>query len=149
MADSKKINTFQKWVFWTGVFNIIAFTGLTCPFTLKRFLFITNKMGALLGFGGADLLFPADINHLVLINMLGMIVVMLGVMLIIASFNIMERAWYVFWEGLIRIFAFLLIFYFVLFMNAAQALLFFGGIDLLIGLIYMYYIFSIKELKIR
>ena len=83
-----------------------------------------------------------------MINILGLMVVFLGIFLIIASLDIEERAWFVFWEGLTRIFVFLFFLYYVLFSSAAQLLLLFGIIDLIIGIIYMYYIFTIKELMI-
>ena len=76
------------------------------------------------------------------------IVVFLGIFLIIASLDIEKRAWFVFWEGLTRIFVFLFFLYFVLFSSAAQILLLFGIIDLIIGIIYMYFIFTIKDLKL-
>ena len=83
-----------------------------------------------------------------MINILGLVVVFLGIFLIIASLDIEKRVWFVFWEGLTRIFVFLFFLYFVLFSSAAHILLLFGIIDLIIGIIYMYYIFTIKDLKI-
>ena len=83
-----------------------------------------------------------------MINLFGLFIIVLGILLIIASFDIQNRSWYVFWEGVIRVFAFLYILYFVLFKNATQILFLFGTIDLFIAFIYFYYIYSIKELKI-
>ena len=83
-----------------------------------------------------------------MINILGLMVVFLGIFLIIASLDIEERAWFVFWEGLTWIFVFLFFLYYVLFSSASQILLLFGIIDLIIGIIYMYYIFTIKDLRI-
>ena len=91
---------------------------------------------------------PENVNHVIMINILGLMVVFLGIFLIIASLDIEERAWFVFWEGLTRIFVFLFFLYYFLFSSASQILLLFGIIDLIIGIIYMYYIFTIKGLKI-
>jgi hypothetical protein len=91
---------------------------------------------------------PENVNHVIMINILGFMVVFLGIFLIIASLDIEERAWFVFWEGLTRIFVFLFFLYYFLFSSASQILLLFGIIDLIIGIIYMYYIFTIKDLKI-
>ena len=91
---------------------------------------------------------PENVNHVIMINLVGLIVVFLGIYLIMASLDIEKRAWFVFLEGLTRIFIFLLLSYFVLFSSAAQILLLFGIIDLIIGIVYMYYIFSIKGLRI-
>lgn len=148
MESSAKTEHFRWWVFWTGIFNIVAYAALMCPFTLKIFLGTSSSLSNALGLGGTVLSMPENVNHVLLINILGLIVVFLGIFLIIASLDIEKRAWFVFWEGLTRIFVFLFFLYFVLFSSAAQILLLFGVIDLIIGIIYMYYIFTIKDLKI-
>ena len=148
MECSPKIEHFRQWVFWTGIFNIVAYAPLLCPFTLKIFLGTSAGLGNTLGLGGTVLSMPENVNHVIMINMLGLLVVFLGMFLIIASLDIKNRAWFVFWEGLTRIFVFLFFFYYVLFSSAAQILLLFGIIDLILGIIYMYYIFTIKDLKI-
>jgi hypothetical protein len=148
MPDLVKTMHFRWWVFWTGIFNIVAYVALLCPFTLKIFLKISNSLNESLEFGGIPLSMPENVNHVIMINILGLIVVFLGIFLIIASLDIGKRAWFVFWEGLTRIFVFLFFLYFVLFGNAAGILLLFGIMDLIIGIIYMYYIFSIRALKI-
>ena len=146
---SKKLNHFKQWVFWTGIFNIVTYSSFLCPFTFKKFLKVNAIIENTLGLGGAPLVLPTDINHLILIHILGVVVVLLGIMLVVASFDILNRAWYVFYEGVIRILVFFYILYFVISSNATHSMVIFGGVDLIIGLIYMYYIFSIKEIKIR
>jgi hypothetical protein len=148
MANSAKISHFRLWVFWTGILNIVAYAALLCPYTLKIFFGTSAGLANTLGLGGTVLSMPENINHIVMINILGLLVVFLGILLIIAALDIEKRAWFVFWEGLVRIFVFLFFLYFVLFGSAAQILLLFGIIDLIIGIIYMYYILTIKELKI-
>ena len=148
MSNSIKFIHFRWWVFWTGIFNIVAYGALMCPYTLKTFSGISISLSNALGLGGVLLSMPENINHVILINILGLIIVFLGIFLIIASLDIRNRAWFVFWEGVIRIFAFLFLFYYVFFSNAAQILLLFGVIDLLIAIIYMYYIVTIKDLRI-
>jgi len=148
MPDSAKIIHFKRWVFWTGIFNIVAYVSLMCPYTLKSFLGTSTSLSNALGLGGTALSMPENFNNTIMINILGLIVVFLGIFLIIASLDIEKRAWFVFWEGLTRIFVFLFFLYYVLFSSAAQILLLFGIIDLIICLIYMYYIFTIEGLKI-
>ena len=148
MESSAKTEHFRRWVFWTGIFNIVAYAALLCPITLKIFLSTSNGLGNALGLGGTVFSMPENVNHVIMINILGLLVVFLGIFLIMASLDIEKRAWFVFLEGLTRLFVFLFFFYYVLFSNAAQILLLFGIIDLIIGIIYMYYIFTIKDLKI-
>jgi hypothetical protein len=148
MESSAKTEHFRLWVFWTGIFNIVAYTPLLCPYTLKIFLNTSAGLSNALGLGGTASSMPENVNHVIMINILGLVIVFLGIILIIASLDIANRAWFVFWEGLTRIFVFLFFLYFVLFSSAAQILLLFGIIDLIIGIIYMYYIFTIKDLSI-
>jgi len=148
MPDLLKTIHFRWWVFWTGIFNIVAYVALLCPFTLKIFLDTSKGLSNTVGLGGTALSMPENVNNVIMINILGLVVVFLGIFLIIASLDIERRAWFVFWEGLTRIFVFLFFLYFVLYGSAAHILLLFGIIDLIIGIIYMYYIFSIKALKI-
>jgi hypothetical protein len=148
MPDLFKTIHFRWWVFWTGIFNIVAYAALLCPFTLKIFLNTSNGLSNTVGLGGTALSMPENVNNVIMINILGLIVVFLGIFLIIASLDIEKRAWFVFWEGLTRIFVFLFFLYSVLYGSAAHILLLFGIVDLIIGIIYMYYIFTIKALKI-
>ncbi len=148
MPDLIKTIHFRWWVFWTGLFNIVAYAAFMCPFTLKIFLDTSNSLSNTVGLGGTALSMPENVNNVIMINILGLLVVFLGIFLIIASLDIKKRAWFVFWEGLARIFVFLFFLYFVLYGSAGHILLLFGIIDLIIGLIYMYYIFSIRALKI-
>ena len=148
MEASAKTEHFRLWVFWTGIFNIVAYGAMVCPFTLKTFFGASNSLGKFLGLGGTPFTMPQNVNLLVMINLLGLVVIFLGIFLIVASRDIRNRAWVVFWEGLARIFVFLFFLYFVLFKAGAHISLLFGVTDLIIGIIYMYYIFTIKDLKI-
>jgi uncharacterized membrane protein HdeD (DUF308 family) len=84
-----------------------------------------------------------------MIHIVGILVVCLGIMLVIASFDVMNRAWFVFWEGLLRILVFLYILFFVVCMNSITILILFGATDLIIGTVYMYFIFTIEGLSIK
>ncbi len=148
MMTSDKTRRFARWVFWTGIYDIVAFGGLVCPFTLKIFFSISNGLNNALGLGGTLAGLPTNVNNLLMINTLGLILVFLGIMLIVASLDIEKRAWFVFWEGLIRIIFFILSLYFILFKGAAQIVFVFGVIDLIIAVIYLYYIFTIEGLRI-
>lgn len=46
MTSSTKIEHFRRWVFLTGIFNIVTFSSLACPYTLKNFLKIMTDVFA-------------------------------------------------------------------------------------------------------
>lgn len=58
MPYSVKIVHFRWWVFWTGIFNIVAYAALMCPFTLKIFLGTSTGLSNALGLGGTVLSMP-------------------------------------------------------------------------------------------
>jgi len=149
MTSSSKIECFRKWVLGTGIFNIVVYSTLLCPFTLKVLLNISSAVNNALGLGGMSFPVPSNTNHLVMIHIVGVCVVCLGIMLVIASFDIMNRAWFVFWEGVLRIIAFLYILFFVVCMNSIAILILFGATDLIIGTVYMYFIFTIEGLSVK
>jgi hypothetical protein len=149
MTASSKLGHFRQWVFWTGIFNIVVYGALVCPFSLKIFVDISNSLSSAIGLGGAVLTLPSNVNNLMMINTLGLLLIFLGIFLVIASMDIQNRAWLPFWEGLLRIIFFLLSLYFVIFKNSSQIVLVFGLVDLVIGIIYWYYIFTIEGLKIK
>ncbi len=149
MELSAKVEIFRKWVLGTGIFNIVVYSTLLFPFTVKVLLDISNAINNALGLGGMSFPVPANTNHLVMMHVVGICVVCLGIMLVIASFDVMKRAWFVFWEGLLRIIAFLYILFYVVCMNSIATLLLFGAADLIIGIIYMYFIFTIEGLSIK
>ena len=149
MNTEVKVQNFRRWVLWTGIFNIVAYSPLVCPFTLKQFFNVSNKLSQAFGLGGMELTIPQNINNLLMINLLGVFVIFFGIWLVIASFDIANRAWFVFYDGLLRILVFFFFLYFVIFNNASVVLIGFGTIDLIFGSIYMYYIFSIQRLRIK
>ena len=149
MIASAKLQHFRQWVFWTGIFNIIAYGALVCPFTLNIFVNSSNKLSSAAGLGGTVLSLPPNVNNLMMINTLGILVVFLGIFLIVSSMDIQNRAWFPFWDGWLRVIFFLLSLYFVIAKNAAQIVFVFGLVDLVIAIIYFYYIFTIKGLSIK
>jgi len=149
METSRKLAHFKQWVFWTGIFNVVAYGSLVCPFTLKIFMDFSNGVSSAFGLGGAGFSLPSNVNNLIMINTVGFIVIFLGIFLIIASLDIKNRVWFVFWEGWVRAIFFFYSVYFVIFKDAAQLLIVFGLIDLFIAIIYWYYIYTIDELKFK
>lgn len=78
MEPSAKTEHFRRWVFWTGIFNIIAYAALLCPFTMKIFFGISTGLSNALGLGGAVLSIPENVNHVIMINILGLVIVFQG-----------------------------------------------------------------------
>jgi hypothetical protein len=109
----------QKFVFWTGVYNIFLGLGFLFP-PLVNFLQVPAPES------GVWVRLPATI------------VIYLGVLLIICSRNLRARASIVYWEGILRIGLFLLLAGYGFFGGLGIAMAFVGIVDLVIGLGYVF-----------
>ena len=65
-------------------------------------------------------------------------VIYLGILLILCSRSLRSRASIVYWEGILRVAAFLLLAGYSLFADLGISMAFVGTIDLVIGLVYMF-----------
>ncbi len=108
----------QKFVFWTGVYNIIIGGSFLIP-GLTNLLNIQAPQVALW------LYLPA------------ILVIYLGILLIFCSRRLPERASLVFWEGIARIAVFVPLAWFGFFTDLGFMVGVIGVIDLLIGLGYI------------
>lgn len=108
----------QKFVFWTGIYNILLGVGFLIP-----------SIPSLSGIQGTSSLFwlwlPA------------VLVIYLGILLILCSRDLNTRGTLVYWEGILRIFAFFLLTYFGFLGGLGIMLGIIGIVDLLIGLGYL------------
>lgn len=108
----------RKFVFWTGVYNIVAATGFLFPPLLRLMGITPPQSNFWLWFGAAAVIF-------------------MGVVLILSSRDLPTRGSLVYWEGIMRLVAFLLFAGFGFFGGLGFMLGVFGCVDLLIGLVYL------------
>ena len=107
----------RRFVFWTGVYNVLSGITFIVPGSLK-----------LLGINLPGPGWP---------QIVGVLVVYLGIVLIICSRDLSARAPLVCWEGVARIMVFLLAVGYALFRDAGVVLALIGVLELLIGLFYL------------
>jgi len=108
----------RKFIFWTGVYNIIVGLGFLFPG-------FVNLLGVKLPMSNFWLWFPA------------VTVIYLGIILILCSRNLTARASLVYWEGILRIAGFLLLAGFGFWGGFGIIIGALGIVDLLIGLVYL------------
>jgi hypothetical protein len=108
----------KKFVFWTGIYNIVVGLVISCPWVVKL-------LGTPLPSSYFWLWFAA------------VLVIYLGILLVLCSRNLKGRASLVYWEGILRIVAFLLVAGFGVFGGLGPAITLLGIIDLAIGLVYL------------
>lgn len=109
----------QKFVFWTGVYNVVLGLGFLFP-PLVDFLQVQAPES------GFWVRLPA------------VIVIYLGVLLIICSRNLRARASIVYWEGILRIGLFFLLAGYGFFGEIGISMALVGIVDLIIGVGYLF-----------
>jgi hypothetical protein len=108
----------KKFVFWTGIYNILLAVSSLIPAT-----------GKLMG-----MTMPDSRYYLWLP---GILIIYLGLMLILASRNLKRRGSLVFWEGILRLAGFVVATRYGFFGQFGTSLGIVGVIDLVVGLIYI------------
>ena len=108
----------KQFVFWTGVYNILLAVSSLIP-----------AVAELLGLAAPDTRFYVWLP--------GILIIYLGIVLILASRNLHERASLVFWEGILRLVGFVVATRYGFFGEFGVSLGMVGVIDLLVGLVYI------------
>ncbi len=108
----------KKFVFWTGIYDIVMAGTISCPWVVKMLGVPLPESYFWLWFAAA-------------------LVIYLGVVLVIASRNMKARAPLIYWEGILRVVGFVLMAGFGLFGGLGLAVTLLGAMDLIIGLVYL------------
>jgi hypothetical protein len=108
----------KQFVFWTGAYNILLAVSSLIPA-------VAELMG---------LTAPGSRFYLWLP---GILIIYLGIVLILASRNLYERASLVFWEGILRLAGFVVATRYGFFGEFGVSLGMIGVVDLLVGLVYI------------
>jgi hypothetical protein len=108
----------RKFVFWTGVYNVILAVSSLIPAVAK-----------ILG-----LAVPESRFYLWLP---GILIIYLGILLILASRNLHDRASLVYWEGILRLAGFVVATRYGFMGEFGASLGYVGVIDLIVGLVYI------------
>jgi hypothetical protein len=109
----------KKFVFWTGVYNIVFGFGFLLPPMI-------------------DILQVPAPNARVWVQLPAIIVIYLGILLLLCSKNLRPRASIVYWEGILRIILFFLLAGYGLFGGLGIAMVIVGIGDLVIGLVFVF-----------
>jgi hypothetical protein len=109
----------KKFVFWTGVYNIVTGLGFLFPPFLDFLQVNAPEEG-------------------IWVRLPATIVIFLGILLIICSRDLQSRASIVFWGGILRVVLFFLLAGYGFFGSIGITMAFVGIVDLIIGLVYIF-----------
>ena len=108
----------RKFVFWTGVYDIIVGISISCPWLVTLLKIELPSSYFWLWFAAV-------------------VIIYVGTLLVLCSRNLNARAPLVYWCGILKIFAFFLLAGFGFFGGLGFMAGVFGIIDLIIGLVYL------------
>ena len=119
LVGERRRSDMKKFVFWTGVYNIVLGLGFLLP-PLVNFLQVPAPES------GFWVRLPA------------IMVIYLGILLVICSRNLQARASIIYWEGILRIVLALLLIGYGFFGGIGVSMALVCIVDLLIGLVYVF-----------
>ncbi|HAD08763.1 MAG TPA: hypothetical protein DCF62_04725 [Porticoccaceae bacterium] len=140
--DSNTEKHFKNWVLMGGLFNCIVALPLSLPFTCKLYIELFNHMNALLGMGGFRWIPPTEGANLLFLNTAGLALFLVGMMLIYASKNVVERAEIPLLNGIIRFAWGITATYYIIAFEVIHIMLTIVAIDVILASIYMSFFFK-------
>jgi hypothetical protein len=146
MTDAR-CSSFKKWVFGAGLFKVIIGFPVALPFLYEQYYKLFDALNSALGLGGAPLVPPAEPANLFLIHIAGMEVCLVGIILLYASRNLRDRMAIPLSNALVHGLFVFLVLYYVMARGVARILLSFAVVDAVLSIVFLYYIFALRERK--
>jgi hypothetical protein len=144
MTDSKYINYFKYFLLLSGIFNILLALPLVAPFFYRQYFSLLWNMNILLNLGGNKLIPPAEPINALLIHTAGIDLVLIGVIVIYASFDPLKRKFIPLANACGRSLFALIIGYYAFTYNIAHIVIIIGIIDLFISAGFVYFLIKLK-----
>jgi hypothetical protein len=146
MTDAKW-NSFKRWVFGAGAFKVVIGLPVALPFLYEQCYRLFDTLNSALGLGGAPLVPPAEPANLFLVHIAGMEVFLVGIILLYASRNIKERTAIPLSNAVVHGLFVFLVLYYVMARGVARILLSFAAVDAVLSIVFLYYVFMLRERK--
>lgn len=134
IPEAISIRNFRRLLVFSGIFNIIIASPLILPGVADRYLFLLSDLNFALHFGGVPFVRPVHPAHSLLINTAGIDLVLIGSMVLYASFDPQGRRGIVLLNAVGRLLFAAVTCYYVLVMNLMRLVLLVGFIDVVISI---------------
>jgi hypothetical protein len=138
-TKSKLITSFKKFLIFGGIFNFFATTLFVLPWTFKWYIKTLNDLNQSLNLGGLPLPSAFDPFSSVIINCSGICIVLIGALVIYSSKDPDKLKTIPFLNAIARLVFCFTVLYYIFYMNLARIIGFFGIMDGVIGMVFVYY----------
>jgi len=143
----KTVKQFGKFLFFSGVFNIILAFPLIFPVIYEKYFQLLWAINQFLSLGGKQLIPPKEGINALLVNTAGIDLVLIGVIVFYSGFDPIRRKFIPIANAIGRtLFAVIIVYYCIVF-DIARLILVIGGIDVLISIGFFYYLIKLKRCK--
>jgi hypothetical protein len=136
----KRIGSFRRLLLFAGLFNVSLAFPLAVPPLLGPYLGALSALNVALGLGGEALQIPAPGAPAMLANTAGIDLVLIGSLVLYAARDPERRRFIVLANAAGRLVFALLVAYYVLVLDVAKIVLIIGGIDVALGVGFLYFL---------
>lgn len=138
------VKQFKILLIASGLFNIIFALPLLIPEVSNLYLEVLSNINVFLGLGGEAFSIPINSIHSLLINTAGIDLVLIGVIILICSKEPLKNTKIIAANAIGRTIFFFVIGYHILANNLIRLVLVFGIIDLIISILFIYFVLKTK-----
>lgn len=142
-------NNAKKWVLVGGLFNCIVAFPFAIPFLSSTYINLFNKVNNFLGLAGVRWVPPSEGANMLFLNTAGLALFLVGMTLIYASREIIERVEIPFLNGIVRFCWSVIATYYIVSYEIINVMFIIVVIDLVLATAYTYYYFQIRRLLIK
>jgi hypothetical protein len=138
----------KGFLIFSGLFNIVFAFPLIIPGFTERYLSFMTAINQIIGFSTISYISVINPTHLMLINTAGIDLVLIGLIVLYASINPIERKGLLLLNSIGRTLFLIIIIYNVIVYNLIQLFLIFGIIDLLISIVFVFIYIRLKNFRL-
>lgn len=146
-TNNKTIAQFRNLLLFSGIFNIVSAFLLIIPVVYEYYLLFFNDVNNFFALGGQEVSLPSNPLHALLINTAGIDLVLIGSIIVVASRNPQKYRPIILLNGIGRLLFAFIITYYIFAADIIRIIVFFGGIDVLISIGFLYYLQKTKNIK--
>lgn len=138
---------FRNLLRFSGIFNIASASLLIFPIVYEYYLLFFNDINFALGLGGQPVSIPTNPLNALLINTAGIDLVLIGAIVLVVSRNPLKNRTIILLNGVGRLLFALIIGYYVFAADLIRIIIFFGLVDVIISIGFLYYLRKTKNIE--
>jgi hypothetical protein len=141
----RRVRRFSAFLIFSGLFNIVLAAPLMVPEFYRNYLELLWRVNVILSLGGQEPVAPSGGISALFINTAGLDLVLIGIVVLYASRDLLERWFIPAVNAAARLAFFGVSLYYVIVYEIARIVLLIGGVDLIISGIFAWFLLSLRK----